>query len=135
MIRAAKKEDAIEIYNLAHSSNLDNSLFIKPKNIKEIEDKIDLSFVFEIDSKIVAFILIDYKRFNKSLQNVYVINSILSKEIGAADKILNHIPKRKYNCTIAPNNLKSQTLFKRHGFKKIDNITFMGYQREVYSNA
>jgi N-acetylglutamate synthase-like GNAT family acetyltransferase len=135
MIRQSKKEDSQAIYDLIHSVELDSSLFLKAKDIESIQRRVEHSFVFECNKIIKGVILIDYKHFNNSKDKVYTIDNIVSKQKGVASQLLNHLPNRKHYCTISPNNLKSQALFKKHGFKKIDNITFMGYQREVYYNG
>ena len=135
MIRQAKKEDSQAIYDLIHSVKLDSSLFLKAKDVESIERRIEHSFIFECNKTIAGVILIDYKHFNGSKNKIYTIDSIVSKQKGIAGQLLSNIPNRKYYCTIAPNNSKSLALFKKHGFNKIDNITFMGYQREVYCNG
>ncbi len=132
MVRKADIEDLQVIYDLIHKVKLDSSMFLKPENIKSVLKRIKYSYVYEHENSIKGVVLIDYKIFNNSKKEVWTIDNIVSFKKGAATKLLKDLPKKDYYCTIAFNNEKSKNLFKKQGFKSINYMTYMGYQREIF---
>ncbi len=119
-IRSCLRLDLEPVYHFIQAVPFKKEVFIKSSK-KEIEQKINTSFVCEENGKIIGVLLV---------KNDY-IDTIVSTRKGVGTKLLS-VLKGRYFVHISCKNQSSKKLFANFGFKKIKEDICQGQKRDYY---